>query len=248
MARYQQIRGLCSSAAGPLMQGRADSVHFACRQPDGPEQKCRRCGSAAFTLVELLIAAAIVVLLVGIAVPVLANARLRAKVVRAHADLRSIGIALETYYNDYRAYPPARTFCGGGAGFGADDYNVLPEELMLNGYIRLLPEDVFNPGRTYKYVTPGYGYSNGAPTILAIWVPENLPSCTGKVRPYFKQKTSPVKWAVWSVGPAGPLDVKTSDMLHIPVPRSTWYDPSKGLRSEGVITHIRWTEGFIHSP
>jgi len=223
---------------------------------------------AGFTLLELLVAIGIICLLVALAVPSLAAARLQARLMRAHADLRGLGLALETYYNDYRSYPPARTFCGGGAGFGADDYNVLPEELRLKGYTRLLPEDVFNPGRTYKYITPGYGYANGAPTVLAIWVPKHLPACIGKVKPYFKQKKSPVKWALWSVGPSGPLDVHISDRLHIPVPRYTWYDPAKDLEAlgedaadlpadlqeilsdpkAGVITYIRWEDGFIQSP
>ena len=119
-----------------------------------------------------------------------------------------------------------------------DDYNECPPELRSLGYLGAFPEDVFNRGHTYKYITPGLGYANGVLTILPIWVPKKFPYDDGGVVPYFKVEESPVKWAVWSVGPSGPKPFWMSEELHYPVPRRTWYSFKNGPESEGVIVHL----------
>ena len=68
--------------------------------------KERASQSRGFTLIELLIAIAIILTLISIAMPNFMEARTRAKVVRAEADVRSLSIALETYHTDFNAYPP----------------------------------------------------------------------------------------------------------------------------------------------
>ena len=55
----------------------------------------------AFTLIELLIVVAIIGILAAIAVPNFMNARMRAKVSRVHADLRTIRTAIGMYITDY---------------------------------------------------------------------------------------------------------------------------------------------------
>ena len=59
----------------------------------------------AFTLIELLIVVAIIGILAAIAVPNFLNAQTRAKVARVQSDLRSIGLALETYQVDNNIFP-----------------------------------------------------------------------------------------------------------------------------------------------
>ncbi|MFH1740170.1 MAG: prepilin-type N-terminal cleavage/methylation domain-containing protein [bacterium] len=59
----------------------------------------------AFTLIELLIVVAIIGILAAIAVPNFLNARIRAKVARVEADLRNLGVALESYRIDNNRYP-----------------------------------------------------------------------------------------------------------------------------------------------
>ncbi len=194
----------------------------------------RTCG---FTLLELLVVVAIVSVLVALLLPMLRTARIRARVARAHSDLRNIGTTIEAYRLDYEDYPLARAYCAGG-GMKTDDYNECPPELLSGGYLGAFPEDVFNKGRAYKYISPGLGYANGILTLLPIWVPMKFPEDDGHDVPYYNSKSSPVKWAVWSVGPSGAKKFWESEELHYPVPRRTWYNFRNGPESEGVIVHL----------
>jgi len=60
-----------------------------------------------FTLVELLTVIGIISLLVGILVPALHIARLRAREATDRATLNSISMAVETFRNDHGFYPPS---------------------------------------------------------------------------------------------------------------------------------------------
>ncbi len=66
---------------------------------------CRR-GRKGFTLIELLIVIAIILILISIALPNFLEAQLRAKATKAKAEIRSLGIAVESYYLDFKIYPP----------------------------------------------------------------------------------------------------------------------------------------------
>ncbi|MCE9589487.1 MAG: prepilin-type N-terminal cleavage/methylation domain-containing protein [Planctomycetes bacterium] len=56
----------------------------------------------AFTLIELLVTLSIIALLIGILLPVLANARARARVTECSAQLKQLGLATGSYLNDYK--------------------------------------------------------------------------------------------------------------------------------------------------
>lgn len=58
-----------------------------------------------FTLIELLIVVAIIAILAAIAIPNFLMAQVRAKVSRAHAELRSLATAIESYRVDQSSYP-----------------------------------------------------------------------------------------------------------------------------------------------
>lgn len=59
-----------------------------------------------FTLIELLIVIAIILILIAIALPNFLEAQLRAKATKAKAEIRSLGIAMESYFLDFKIYPP----------------------------------------------------------------------------------------------------------------------------------------------
>ncbi len=59
-----------------------------------------------FTLIELLIVVAIIAILAAIAVPNFLEAQTRSRVSRVQNDLRTIAVAMESYYVDNGGYPP----------------------------------------------------------------------------------------------------------------------------------------------
>ena len=61
--------------------------------------------SNGFTLIELLIVVAIIGILAAIAVPNFLNARTRAKIAAVQSDMRSFGVALESYMIDNNRFP-----------------------------------------------------------------------------------------------------------------------------------------------
>jgi len=199
--------------------------------------------SPAFTIIELLVVIAVIMILAGLLVPALGGARLAARVARAHSDLRQVTIALEMYHNRFSIFPPARTFCKAMTD-RLPEYNHLPPELLSAGSIDSLVKDIFNPRQTYKYIAPGFGYANEAITSLAIRVPKEFPSDTGQELPYFNQRTSPVKCAVWSVGPSGAKSVFESDSLRYPMPPRHWYPANLN----GIIVHYYWNGCWHSSP
>ncbi len=62
-------------------------------------------GTQGFTLIELLIVVAIIAILAAIAVPNFLEAQTRAKVSSVKADMRSLAVAVESYYIDNNSYP-----------------------------------------------------------------------------------------------------------------------------------------------
>ncbi len=69
--------------------------------------RCRGCkhSRGAFTLIELLIVIAIILILIAIALPNFLEAQIRARVTKAKGEIRSLGIALESYRLDWKFYP-----------------------------------------------------------------------------------------------------------------------------------------------
>ncbi len=220
----------------------------------------------AFTLIELLVVAAIVALLVCILLPSLGRARVQARIVRAHSDLRQITIALDAYaLNSRDKLPPTRFACGTGIN------HQLPVELARERFLprgasavpQAAMQDEFDPVNTYKYVAPGPIYQNGtffdAPDKpwkprAQVWVPDDFPAGRSEAGRYYhnyaNEPRSPVTYAVWSIGPDARSpkfprqpDSDGIDDSKFPVPRSFWL-----LRSgdTGLITHIRASNGLMH--
>jgi len=189
---------------------------------------------AGFTLIELLVTVAVIGLLLTILVPSLAEAKLKAKVVKAHAELHAVCVALEAYHHEYNDHPPAQSFCAGESQ-NMEQYFELPAELFASGHLSGRHQqsgkheyfrfrDPFDPnGCSLKYIKPGVGWGNNHQlTSHRIWVPNAFPTDDGEDTCYptytrnpdpaappsnrwIVDKNSPVAYAVWSCGPRGPI-------------------------------------------
>ena len=117
---------------------------------NGPKRR----DGAGFTLVELLVAIAMIGLLVSILAPSLMHARVLARMAKAHAELRGITTALNLYREGSAGeLPPTRFSCSSRTAYE------LPVELSaagllpggrVNGVEAAEMPDAFQPGQSYQ--------------------------------------------------------------------------------------------------
>jgi len=67
---------------------------------------------SAFTLVEMLVVIGIIAVLVAILYPVFSSARVKARQTQCIGQLQQVIVALKTYAEDHRGYPPAPAYDG----------------------------------------------------------------------------------------------------------------------------------------
>ncbi|MFH1744186.1 MAG: prepilin-type N-terminal cleavage/methylation domain-containing protein [bacterium] len=127
--------------------------------------KSHRAGRwGAFTLIELLIVVAIIGILAAIAVPNFMNARVRAKITRAVADMRNIGTAFGAYSVDHGEYPLGIIM--GHIPRERWNWGFLPESLTTPvAYLNNLPEDEFNIDYKIFGQQQGLGDQAGTPHV-----------------------------------------------------------------------------------
>jgi len=200
-----------------------------------------------FTLVELLVVIAIIALLAGLLLPVLGRAKEKARVTRVHAELYGVGLALEMYADDHEGQlPPVRVNCNTDL---ATHWCQFPVELAQEGYLAAgnkpgmaaNMEDIFNPGHTYKYATPGPQLLNdSAGGDYKLWVPDDFPQCASSSGKYYSSRAdSPVRWVIWSLGPR-PESAETQD-ARAPMASRSWYRRTGG---GGVVARFATREGM----
>ena len=204
-----------------------------------------------FTLIELLVTIAILALLVSILLPSLRTAKTLARITKAHAELRAITLALHVYrHENERELPPTRFSCSTRSAYE------LPIELFEMNYFGKLRKggveavaaaDVFDPAETYRYRAVGDAIMNEStcmPNAASLWVPDTFPDCGGAEGRYHKNpKTSPVRYAVWSVGPSRRSPKFADTPGRALVPSRFW---CRGAFDTGVVTHFEGRDGTMH--
>jgi prepilin-type N-terminal cleavage/methylation domain-containing protein len=229
---------------------------------------------AAFTLIELLVVVAVIAVLISLLLPALGSARRQARIVRVHADLRQVCLAIDAYaLENGDLVPPTRMGCS------ATVECQLPVELAKLRYLPPPPStvrtpqadypDLFDPSHTYRYRAPGAVWYNGMFCDFPnnkyrprswVWVPDDFPYCREVGMTAAENRFGgfpdedppcPVKYAVWSVGPDEWSQkfpriegTEVVDESRFPLPRAYWL-----LRANdtGLITHFRSTDGHTYA-
>jgi general secretion pathway protein G len=113
--------------------------------------------SKAFTLIELLIVIAIILILISIALPNFLEAQIRAKLTKVHAELRTLSIALESYRIDHGDYPlddnevPSPLHPTGGRDVNGSDWYSFMVLTTPSQYLFGVPQDYFQEGNRIGY-------------------------------------------------------------------------------------------------
>lgn len=201
--------------------------------------------------------------MVGISIPSLSRAREQARIVIVNAELRQISLALESYFQDHREFPPTQEDCINGSL--KDHLYQLPEILTIYEYLPSMPrteamsttmEDRFNRKHTYKYRGVGEVIKD-KDTIdkwikARLWIPDNFPASSSinpdKGRWYPNESCSntsmsPVTWVVFSLGPDFReqwLEEKLGFENRYPVPKELWYKPKP---RKGFIVRMQLKNG-----
>ena len=180
---------------------------------------------SGFTLIEMLVVIAIIAILAGILLPVLAAAKKKARVAQAKLEVKNIAAAISAYQSTYGVYPTDSNDLSAKAGVDATYtnntdmmiilLNVTNRPPNLNG-VRNPQSHVFLNGKMVNNSTlPGistvdYNFRDpwGRPYIITLDLDYNNrcddAAYSKAAAPYNNPLATPV--AVWSLGEDGRTD------------------------------------------
>jgi prepilin-type N-terminal cleavage/methylation domain-containing protein len=212
MGRVAAERGASRSDAARRL--RRDRSEPACRLPRRPQR------SRALTLLELLIAVAILTLLASISVPNLLEAQMRAKLVRVKADLRTLDGAMAAYFVDHAEYPPPAS-----NGHGARLFRLSTPIAYYDAPTQ--PEPFRDQG---LFTTPPYGYHGRNEHVNIFWNNDGNPG-------NFTGQPIVMWYLLRSSGPDDDRDGGGASALNSKNSRHQFvnfiYDPTNGTYSRG---------------
>ena len=209
-----------------------------------------------FSLIELLIAIAIISIITAIVVPNLMSANIRAKVSGVKADMGSIAIALEDYKVDYGEYPkdsrfsrstpytsdiiaePNQAFDGKSGSDDGNDaiglgYLVYPKADFEPTYLKRIAVDPFNNNGE-----EGWNGTSGAHNHHYLYYTGKWDSASGTAVECAADD-SPQYWALVSYGPDRDKDITSYLSAKNAVTNGTnLYNPDNGITSSGDIVII----------
>jgi len=175
----------------------------------GNRAVCRmKASSHGFTLIELLIVIAIILILIGIALPNFLDAQARAKVVKTEGDMRALELCIERYFLDWRVY------------IGKFQLRRLTTPIA---YIREIPEDPFGPIQSsdYGYQSVLNAYGRPIKRFYIYHGPPTFDDHPDMVR-------LGIRWVLTGLGPDGGWFDSPNG-----APRYPRYSPTNGTRSRG---------------
>jgi prepilin-type N-terminal cleavage/methylation domain-containing protein len=197
-----------------------------------------------FTLIELLIVIAIILILIGIALPNFLNAQMKAKVARCKEEFHSVATAVSAYQVDYKKFPPSFPV---GLALGSEQMNLSLSVLTTPSRYMSSVEQLIDPfsgggmSRTTRESRPIYMYfsyepcfpSTGHPTKGKEWITAAIE------RPDVADDIAHPAFMLFSAGP----DIVDSNVYWAEVAppgteqlyRNLLYSPTNGLRSAGDI-------------
>lgn len=175
----------------------------------------------AFTLIELLIVIAIILILIAIALPNFLEAQIRARVTKAKGEIRSLGIAMESYALDFTVYPSESEHDMFQRGRTEAGLAWLTSPIA---YISSIPEDPFGKASASQTDAALYFYEMGG-----VEAGPTYPKCFACLK----------TWTIFTKGPDGNESDINSDQPHWGVPGNDLsvdsYNPTNGTSSEGDI-------------
>ena len=184
-----------------------------------------RTSKHGFTLIELLIVIAIIAILALIAIPNFLEAQTRSKISRVKADMRTVGIGMESYFVDCQDYPP---------NYGSsDEINSYKHLTTPIAYLTSIGIDVFNfankdPNRR-QFV---YGRHSNPYITVGTGVP--VYNTTYQTYQDLQNKTG-VLWTIASYGPDLDDDALwfITNIVDPVLFANKCYDPTNGTISNG---------------
>lgn len=172
-----------------------------------------------FTLIELLIVIAIILILIAIALPNFLEAQVRARVTKAKGELRSIGIALDSYFLDWDVYPEESEANVNGTGEGLG----LLKLVSPIKYIAAIPEDPFGQFDTERQSESSFILYESGGMEVGILQASSYRNCSECL----------ITWGMWSKGPDRAQRIDGED-THF-AQRTHNYAPTNGTDSRGSI-------------